>query len=154
MRIQNLLLIFSLIIPLIACDKDKPTQKEMVNACLFDPTGNCQRQAAAYAQGHAPAVLPYINAGQANQGGAVGNVPTVAVFSTNEAQIKAKALSVQSAINADSRNPASLHYDPPQSYVPKQKAEDVEAARSLPSQNDQMGLPSLSTGTGAGDAVR
>ncbi len=153
MKIQKFLLILA-VLPLIACDKDKPTQKEMVNACLFDPTGNCQRQAAAYAQGHAPAVLPYINAGQANQGGAVGNVPTVAVFSVNEAQIKAKAQSVQSAIEADNRNPSSLHFDPPQSYVPKQKVEDIEAARSLPTQNDQMGLPSLSAGTGSGDAVR
>lgn len=29
------------------CNKDKESQQSMVNACLYDPTGNCPRQVAA-----------------------------------------------------------------------------------------------------------
>lgn len=154
MKRTSLVFLFLIASTLVACDKDEPTKKEMVNACLFDPTGNCQKQAAAMAQKNAPAILPYINAGAGNQGGlANASAGQVKLFSVNDQALRDKAMKVQAAIEADNQNPNSLHYDPPQSFVPKASAADVAAAKSLPTQNDQVGLPVISSSSG-GDAVR
>jgi hypothetical protein len=68
---------------LIACSNDKKEDKEAsVNACLFDPTGNCARAVMAQCQANpamcnslasSPAVAPYLN------GQNLGNVSAPAV---------------------------------------------------------------------------
>jgi len=131
----------------IGCSKKKkPSQQAMINACLFDPTGNCPRQAAAMAAaggaGLPPGVLPYnITQGGQNPfilgGGAPGTTGTVRVASKiSDRDVRAQAARVRDGIRADSLNPQSLHYDPPTNTVPQQGSID----RSVLTQNDQVGL--------------
>ncbi len=132
----------------IGCGKKKkPSQQAMINACLFDPTGNCPRQAAAMAQAGAPGQLPLIQAIGQNPnlltGGGVSTGAGVRVASatpTTSADLARQRIKVQSALAADAANPRSMHYDPPQSSVPQQSRADVDAARGLPTQNEQVGL--------------
>ena len=151
---QGLLIILLVIgsISTIGCGKKKkPSQQAMINACLFDPTGNCARQAAAMAQAGAPAVLPYIQqVGQNSNGPLVAGVlpPTqggarpgagIKVSAVSNADLASHRARVRSALDADSADPRSLHFDPP-TVVPQRRQSDIAAARALTTQNDQLGL--------------
>lgn len=144
----------------VACGKKKASQQEMIRACMWDPSGQCQRQAAAYAA--APGVLPIAaQLGQNPQllnGVVNGTVPVVlppgtpvagapAVPGTGggvgiktastDAAIRAQQQKVAAAIKADSLNPNSIHYDPPQAdrgpaSIAPQSASDVPSFPQLP----------------------
>ncbi len=154
----------------VACSKDKKkaTQKEMIHACLWDQTGDCQRKAAAYAS--SPAILPIaaqvgnnpnLLAGIQNgtipvvipPAGAPGAAPPVvgggtAIQSVEDA-IKAQAKKVNDGIIADTNNPNSLRYDPPQRSPASIQPASVPSADSAPS------LPSAGYDASApGDGIR
>lgn len=154
----------------VACgDKKKQaTQQEMIHACLWDQTGNCQRQAAQYAA--SPAVLPLAN--QVGNNPALlagiqnGTIPVVvppagtpgavapvvgggvAIASVSDAALKAQQQKVAAAIAADSNNPNSIHYDPPRAPASVQPAS--VASDASPS------APPASAGAigGPGDGIR
>lgn len=136
--------------------KKKPSQQAMINACLFDPTGNCPRQAAALAMAGGAGMPPGL---AINQGGnnpfilppTTGGGAVRVASHVSDKDVRAQAFKVQSAIKADSLNPNSIHYDPPVSNVPQQSAADIAAARSALTQNDQVGLNRVPAGGGAAD---
>ena len=135
--------------------KNPPSQQAMINACLFDATGNCPRQAAAIAQaggfaGGAPGMLPPL--GQNSPiltNPAVGGIPgmtppgttapmPIKAFASN-VDVRNQQQKVMSALNADKNNPNSMRYDPPSTVLQRDPAA-VDAAHALPTQNDQVGL--------------
>lgn len=149
----------------VACTKKKSaSQQEMIHACLWDQSGNCQRQVAAYAQ--SPAILPIANqylaqnpgllAGTGTSmpvvlppGGAVG----VKTASVSDAALKAQSAKVAAAIQADSMNPSSLHYDPPQASrspasIAPSSASSAAAAVPSSTENTAWTLPSGYGGSG------
>ncbi len=108
-------------LPMVGCSKKKKnkiSQQAAINACLWDPTGNCPRQAAALAAANAPAVLPYLgqynNLAQPQPPAAIPPTPAVVTTQSIEQQIRQQAAMVQQKIKEDSLNPNSIHYDPPQ----------------------------------------
>lgn len=150
----------------VGCGKKKPTQQQMVNACLFDPTGNCPRQAAAMATAMGGGAMSY------NVGSGLGasypvlaagtNPGLIRAFSTNASggtikvasanDVKTQAMKVQSALAADANNPKSMYYDAPNS-VPQRDAGAVAALQALPTQNQQVGLPARSPASTGDDAT-
>ncbi len=137
----------------VACDdkKKEATMQEKIHACMWDSSGNCQRAAAAYAA--APGVLPIANQvlaqnpGLLNGGGGttpvvlppgtgtnVGTGTAIRTASADDAAIRAMAAKVNAAIKADSNNPNSIHYDPPQQVrAPASvSAADIKPAASAP----------------------
>jgi hypothetical protein len=93
------------------CDKDKDGNKkskeQMINACLHDESGECQRKAAAWAAA---------NPEQANMAAAAlqqtdsdGNYLSSSV---DNYTLKSQAAKVKAGLEADRNNPNSLYYDP------------------------------------------
>lgn len=107
---------------LIACDKKKPTTQQSINACLYDPSGNCQRQVAMAMQSQQmqPVILPIapnVNNVMAQNPQLLTGVPgqppgVIRVSSVDEAAIRQQYLKVQSQIAKDESDPRSLNYNP------------------------------------------
>ncbi len=104
----------------VACSKSKERRNLQIqtamNQCMYDPTGACQQRAKTIMEN------PQL-AGEITRVGqiAIGNSGTGAVQVRNgvvqpilPASIQQQALKVQAALAADSNNPRSLYYDPPQ----------------------------------------
>lgn len=157
----------------VACDKKKKeaSLQEKVHACMWDATGQCQRAAAAYAS--SPAVLPIANQVLAQNPGLlngvggttpvvqpppVANVGTgtgIATASVDDAAIKAMAAKVNAAIEADSNNPNSIHYDPPQ--APRAPASVASSALIQPASAPVQSAPQaieIGHSPDSGDGVR
>ena len=108
----------------IGCGGKKKSNQEvnaMVNACMFDPSGQCQKRAKmALENPQLAAQIPAAQAtAQANGGTGVVQVTTGAdgqkkLTPVLPQSLQAQALRIQAALEADSNNPRSLHYDPPQ----------------------------------------
>jgi len=152
----------------IGCGKDKPTkqQKAMINACMYDPSGQCQQRAKSILEGRGiqeqlagqpvtppPATTPPGTTPPATPPPVAGkpdsNLPPVILPAT----LKAQALKVQAQLEADSRNPRSLYYDPPagSSVVDRTPA----AEQNAPAQASALVNPGLSPASSAGaDAFR
>lgn len=157
----------------VACKnkKKEATLQEKVHACMWDATGQCQRAAAAYAS--SPAVLPIANQvlaqnpGLLNGVGAttpvvqppplanVGTGTGIATASADDAAIKAMAAKVTAAIEADSNNPNSIHYDPPQ--APRAPASVGQTAQIQPASAPAQGVPQameIGHSPDSGDGIR
>jgi hypothetical protein len=102
-------------------NKSKQEVKAMVNACMFDPSGQCQRRAKMALEN--PQLAAQIPAAQASSQ-ANGGTGVVQVTTGPDGQkkltpvlpqsLQAQALKIQAALEEDSKNPRSMHYDPPQ----------------------------------------
>lgn len=108
----------------IGCGGKKKSNQEvkaMVNACMFDPSGQCQKRAKmALENPQLAAQIPAAQeAARANGGTGVVQVTTGAdgqkkLTPVLPQSLQAQALKIQAALEADANNPRSLHYDPPQ----------------------------------------
>jgi len=117
--------------------KDNKKVQAMVNACMFDPSGQCQQRAKAILENpRGQAQLAGLGIGTSN-GTQLRKLADGKVAPVLPASIQAQAMKVQAALAADSNNPRSLHYDPAQ---PSQ----VVADRTPASTADQV----IASGTG------
>lgn len=93
------------------CDKDKNGDKkakeQMINACLHDETGECQRKAAAWAAAHPD------EANMAAEGFMKQDQDGKFLTTDGETySINDQAKKVKDGLDADRNNPKSLYYDP------------------------------------------
>jgi len=86
-------------------DKDKAKNEAMINACLHDETGECQRKAAEFAEQNPQAADAA--ASQFMKTDADGNF-----VSTNTAMLQ-QAEKVQQGLEEDKNNPNSAYYEGP-----------------------------------------
>lgn len=158
----------------VACSKNNKDNQAAVNQCLFDPTGMCPRQVAAYLQGTNMAALqqpgiPGIN--PPNTQGAFpgsnlpgmntttlpagGSIPGLTVASNGQVALpggsllRAQADRIASQIQSIAANPNSSYYIPPQAPVPSGVARAEETSRAPASVTS-----GASEGESSGDIAR
>jgi hypothetical protein len=108
-------------------DKDKDKQKAMINACLNDETGECQRKAAKFAEQNPRAADAAARHWMQNNpnGNHLSNDPA------NTAMLQ-QAMKVQQGFEDDRNNPDSAFYEGPstatESNLAGAKTEEVPVA--------------------------
>lgn len=102
----------------IGCGGSGGKEKEIkaaVNACMYDPTGQCQQRAKMMMEN--PNAAAQMEAAKANGGtGVIAKSPVTGEYLPvlPQSVLQQQALKVQAALKQDSNNPRSLHYDPAQ----------------------------------------
>lgn len=122
--------------------------KAAVNACMYDPTGQCQQRAKMMMEN--PNAVAQMEAAKAQGGtGVIAKSPTTGQYVPvlPQSVLEKQALKIQAALKEDANNPRSLHYDPAQAT----RAPASETVASAPAMAPASTGEVTSPGGGGGD---
>ena len=148
----------------IGCGKDKKSKEEQARACMWDPTGECQRKVRDAMEKN-PEVAKAVSDAMKEDPKLVEKIGSgVKISSVDRDAIMRHAAKVEAAIEADRMNPDSYHYDPPvnrdiassgdeppKSSAPVLPASSQEPAAAVPA---EVVSPFLGSSSGGGETIQ